>query len=306
MNKSIVKMALVIGAVIIVGLGMLLLMNSKPEIKKAVKPSEKSIVQIEEKTSQAKQQEVGSKEDNVVATIVSKEGQEIKALIVKLGDDDIYVSQEAAGKLALLGKKAVPILVNSLPENNLFLKGQITFLLGRIGDKEAVPELIKLTNDENAYIRRNAVEALGKIKDESTISVIERGLFDDDSTVRQRSAGALGQLQDSRVAGSLLNRLSDETEREVKFAVVEALGKSKNSLATPALLKELKSDAEGLAYNNDVVFALGEIGDKSALPGLNEHLKELKQFQSTDELVIFEFKQAIQATEDAIKKIQMN
>ncbi len=230
---------------------------------------------------------------------------EIEALIKKLKSEDIQTAQEAADKLVGLGKRAVPKLLEKLQDAPIDLKGQIVFLLGRIGDKEATPTLTEILKDENSYVRRNAAEALGRIKDEVAISALSTALFDDDGGVRERSAWALGELKDSRTVESLLDRISDEKEEGVKSAVVNSLGRIKDQRATPALLTELKSESNQL-YKNEVVISLGEIGDQRALADLTEYLDRIKQYKPTEPMLVFQWEHAIKIAEDAIQKIEKN
>lgn len=234
---------------------------------------------------------------------VTNEEKEIIALIEDLGSLEWSKVQEATEKLANLGKVAIPKLSEALKEASVGLKGQIVFLLGRIGDKAATPTLIETLKDESPYIRRNAAEALGKIKDEQAIFELTKALFDEDGSVRERSAWVLGELEDNRSIEDLINRMIDEKEERVKSAVVDAFAKIKDQRATLVLLKELSSKSNYL-YKNEVVFALGEIGDPRALPGLIEHLDYLKQLQPTEPMIIFLWEEAIKITEEAIQKIR--
>ena len=164
--------------------------------------------------------------------ITSLESEEkIKSLIADLGNDDFEISQEAADKLTALGKEAVPLLCQGLESADIPLKGQIVFILGRIGDKEAIPALLSAIKDENAYIRRNSAEALGKIKDEQAVFELSLTLFDKDISARQKAAWALGELNHPYGVGSLLDKIQDEKEMRVKTAIVNSLGKLKDNRA---------------------------------------------------------------------------
>lgn len=239
----------------------------------------------------------------VLTPWVTDKDKEIKALISVLESSNWNASYEAANKLTSLGKDAVSQLVGSLEGASVALKGQIVFILGRIGDKGAGPILMEALQDDNAYIRRNVAEALGKIKDERALNELAATLFDDDSGVRERSAWALGELNDPRIVGDLIDRMVDEKEERVKSAVVNALAKLKDDWATGALLTELKSQSD-LLYKNEVVTALGEIGDSRALSDLIEYIDQLKQYKPTEPVIIFQLKEAIRIAEEAIQKIE--
>ncbi len=229
--------------------------------------------------------------------------KEIDKLITELISEDFGISQKAAEDLFKLGRIAIPKLSEALKGADVGLKGQIIFLLGRIGDKKAAAVLVEMLKDENAYIRRNSAEALGKIKDEESLYQLSTTLFDDDPGVRERSSWAMGELKNALAVENLLNRLSDEKEEKVKVSVVNALGKLSDARATSMLLAELKSKS-GQLYKNEVAQALGKAGNRSALLGLQEYLNNLKQYNPTEKMIIFQWEQAIKIAEEAIEKVQ--
>ena len=242
---------------------------------------------------------------------MSEQEKEISGLIDKLNDEDTLVSQEAADKLASLGKEAVPVLIKRLKEVDTGLKGQIVFLLGRIGDKEAGPSLRETLKDENAYIRRNAAQALGKIKDTEALNDIATSLFDEDNSVRTQSAWALGETNDARAVDSLLNKMPDEKDEQVQTEMVRSLGKLKDTRATLTLVNVLKEQNDQL-YKNEVVTALGEIGDNQALEDLTAYSNKLQQEldklkeEKADPMLIFQQELAFKTAQEAIEKIKKN
>lgn len=277
--------------------------SQKKETKEiTIKPEEKEEIKIEQKLPPQELPKVVKE----VPTLPEKtaKDKDIEKLIKNLESEDWSIVQEATDKLASLGKVAVPSLLEALKEASVGLKGQIIFLLGRIGDREGTPTLLEiLRKDENAYIRTNAAEALGKIKDERAIDFISSALFDDDGRVRERSAWALGEIGDTRGVGDLLNRITYEKEENVKLAIINAFAKIKDPRATPTLITELKTQSDQL-YKNELVISLGEIADPRALPDLIEYLDALKQYQPTEPIVKFQWEQAIKIAEEAIEKIQ--
>lgn len=239
---------------------------------------------------------------NTVAT-EEKGAERIEALIKSLESKDFETRNNASSQIVSLGNQTLPSLLNALPEAPVSLKGQIIFILGRIGDKGAAPLLIEILKSKNAYIRRNAVEALGKIKDESALSALSASLFDDDGSVRQRAAWALGELDNPEGVEALLNRLADEKEERVRIAVVKALAKLKDKRATLILLEKLALPGDQL-YKNELVTALGEIGDLEAMPELTDYTNRLKGYHFTEEILIFQREQAIKIAEEAMQKIE--
>lgn len=235
----------------------------------------------------------------------TKEQNEIETLINGFADPDVKASLAAADTLAGMGAVAVPALLQRIDAAEVGEKGQIIFLLGRIGDTSAVEALIETLKEENAYIRGNAAEALGKIKDPAAVGSLLYSLGDEDIAVRERSAYALAQIGDTRTAFDLLKHFDTESEDRVKSAIIEAFGTLKAANAAARLLEELSRPADQL-FKNKIVVALGEIGDKNALGGLNSYLKPLKELKTEDPLIKFQVDEAIHIAEQAIEKIKRN
>lgn len=232
--------------------------------------------------------------------ISSSESEEkIKSLIADLESDDLQISQEAADKLTALGKEAVPLLCQGLEGSDTPLKGQIVFILGRIGDKEAIPALLSTIKDENAYIRRNSAEALGKIKDEQAVFELSLTLFDKDISARQKAAWALGELNHPYGVNSLLDKIQDEKETRVKTAIVNSLGKLKDNRAVGILLYELKTHGDQL-YKDALINSLTEIKDTRALPAIIEYTDMLKKDRPAESMLMLQWEKSINIAENAI------
>lgn len=236
--------------------------------------------------------------------ISSSESEErIKSLIADLESDDLQISQEAADKLTALGKEAVPLLCQGLEGLDTPLKGQIVFILGRIGDKEAIPALLSTIKDENAYIRRNSAEALGKISNEDAIVGLTASLNDEDTGVRERSAWALGEIKSQDATSSLMDAISYEKDDRVKIAAVSALGKIKDVRATQLLTGELGVQSDQL-YKNAVVVSLGQNEDPAAVSELVEYVSALKEVEPHDKMMLFEWQEALNIAENVIQRLR--
>lgn len=83
--------------------------------------------------------------------------------------------------------------------------------------------------------------------------------------VRVKSVMALGAIGSQEAVPALIKRL-DDGSLEVRREAVTALGKLKNPEAIPPLIRHLVDEEIELA----LIWATGNIGDKSAIPVLNE------------------------------------
>ncbi|MBP7215810.1 MAG: HEAT repeat domain-containing protein [Candidatus Omnitrophica bacterium] len=230
----------------------------------------------------------------------------VDQLIQQLGDDDIALSQQAAQQLVMRGASVVPALLEKAKEAPVFLKGQLIFVTGRIGDDSAVQGLIEFLKDDNGYIRRNVVEALGKIKDDSASLALAEMLFDDDEMVRMRSALALGALGNSLAVDALLNRMQDEQDAIVKSAIVDALGELKDPRSVALLIQIVSSPGEDFLYKEKAVVALGKIADSAAVPVLEAYLSRLTSATFKDPGYDFQRQTIVRAIEEALHTIKVN
>jgi HEAT repeat protein len=227
----------------------------------------------------------------------------IKDLILKIKNNDWKVRTEAADELVKIGKECISELIKVLQETtDIALAGKIIHTLGRIGDSQAVDILIGFLNHPNAYLRGNAAEALGKIGDIHAEEKLIAILSDPDIGVRVKTIQALGKLKSSKALQPLMSRLNKEEEM-VRFATVNTLAMLKDKRATSKLLEELESQ-NSLLYKNDIVYALGEISDEKALTTLYDYLDNLLMNEPTEKILIFEWKEAVKITEEAINKIE--
>jgi HEAT repeat protein len=135
--------------------------------------------------------------------------------------------------------------LHDLQSGNVVAINKAMYYLGEDKKKDAVPVLIKLVNNEQPKtVRLSAMKALGKI--------YTRGIAD----------ALLGLL----VKG----------EDKIQIAAVDALGKIKNKRATKPLISILSYKDSQLS----VIRALGNIGDKSAVPALEKMVNDPDKFVS--------------------------
>ncbi len=183
----------------------------------------------------------------------------------------------------IAAKKAVPHLTTLLiPADGIApaiwtVRGNAAIALGRIGDLEAIPLLVQSLKDEDSFIRASAAEALGRLKqdtdevDEIVVPLI--GLLNDtDSSVQEAAVSALIRIGSSCIPCLLksLNSLQ-LPNKEHAFTI---LGKLHAAEAVDMLIDNLSKDKK---IAGKAAWAIGEIGDKKAIEPLIERLKDSNQ-----------------------------
>ena len=135
----------------------------------------------------------------------------IDELIELLNDKDDFVVEDAVGELELRADEAVDPLIEALSTSR---KKQIRLnaatLLGAINDPKAIPVLIDTLKDNNKLVRREASTSLSRMGEPAVDPLIET-LNDDDWKVRGAAAWALGNLGDEKAIPALEKLLDDES-----------------------------------------------------------------------------------------------
>ncbi len=147
----------------------------------------------------------------------------------------------------------------------------------RYKDLRALPGLIEALRSTKREIGWQAKEILGKMNNITTSPLFIEAAKDRDVNVRQVVVSILAENSDPNTLTILLEALSD-TDVEVRLNASIGLGKIRDVLAVPRLLKVLGSDTE-VIVRSSAAKALGEIGHSSAVPKLIELLFRKKVTQ---------------------------
>lgn len=92
-------------------------------------------------------------------------GTNIESLMDMLADKDSITRQKARKSLVVLGKPAVPSLIQTLQNSKLdHLRWEAAKTLETIGDDRAIPSLVKALEDSDIDVAWLAAEALRKFK----------------------------------------------------------------------------------------------------------------------------------------------
>jgi hypothetical protein len=127
---------------------------------------------------------------------------------------------------------------------------------------------------ENITVVDNAIYFLAKEKDTRAVPML-RELINSErpKPFRLSAIQALGQIGEDSSVDTLIDVLN-ENENEIKLAAVEAIGKIKNPQAIKTLINLLENQDLRLT----VIWALGNIGDYSAVPVMTELLDDEDKF----------------------------
>jgi HEAT repeat protein len=144
-----------------------------------------------------------------------------------------------------------------------------------IGSDESAAALLPLASDKDEFVRREVAYALGLSKSRNATDTLTKLLLNDkEDGVRAAAAVALGDIGDERavvaLAGVLAPQLEKKKEKNVFVlrSAAKSLGQTKSRAGVPALVSALSNDKLDEDLRREAAYALGMIGDVSAVPAL--------------------------------------
>ena len=164
-------------------------------------------------------------------------------------------------------------LVTLLQDPSPDVRRTAALSLGKIRHPTAATGLVQALSDPDPYVREYSAWALGQIGEDVNDTAALRlagALGDDHPSVKQAAASALGKIGPRPPVLAILMQALAVGERSSRRAVVEALTQLEAKGAFPALRKAL-NDSDP-AVRQGAVAALGELGDRQALPDFRERL----------------------------------
>ena len=164
-------------------------------------------------------------------------------------------------------------LVTLLQDPSPDVRRTAALSLGKIGHSAATTALVEALSDSDSSVREYSAWALGQIGEEVNDTEAVRlagALSDEHPSVKQAAALALGKIGPRPPVIAILTQALAVGERSSRRAVVEAFTQLEAKGAFPALRKAL-TDPDP-AVRQGAVAALGELGDRRALPDFRERL----------------------------------
>ncbi len=116
-----------------------------------------------------------------------------------------YLAAKALGQIGDEAEAAVPVLLQALRDDDMFLRAGITGALIQIG-YPAVPGLTRALFDPSSAVKRAACKALGKIGSERAVPALIFSLNDRNAGVRKFAREALTRIDSPAARDALRDR----------------------------------------------------------------------------------------------------
>ncbi len=99
------------------------------------------------------------------------------------------------------------------------------------------------------------------------------------------------------------NKRSDGYSLSIQISILQTLAALKSPAAVPFLLQEFRTNND-VHYKDEIVFALGEIGDPKAVPELRAYLQDLKSRRPQDPMIRYQWETYVQRVQEALQKLK--
>jgi HEAT repeat protein len=187
----------------------------------------------------------------VAEILIKFEDKSVQPLIQVLKDsEDLLVRRVTFEALENIGKDAILTLINDLEKYNPWhMYRNIISILAEIGNRSIIQSLARFIKHQNPEVRRETIKALSKIRTPETISLLVEALGDRDEQVQKEACIGLGRMRDVSTAPILMDVLKP-----------------------PRSFKKQRHRTN--AVKTAALWALGEIGDYSAIPYCREILQK--------------------------------
>lgn len=204
-------------------------------------------------------------------------------------DDTSIVYNQAVKVIQNLGKNAIPILTSTLLDSkDSSVRMSAAILLSELKSEAAValPELVKALEDEDWEVCCWILIAISNIGSAAieAIPYVANFIHDQNGIVTQIASWTLIRIGPSVIP--VVVKALDNTNHFIRHEAARILGElgSEASLAVPVLISKIESENTGAKIS--MIEALGKIGDRQALPILEELKRENLFYNSLATLAI--------------------
>ena len=154
--------------------------------------------------------------------------------------EDRMARKTYVAALAAFGSDGAQAIEKMLKDSRWFVVRNGVAVLGVVGGASAIEHLTGSLANEHAGVRRETVRSLAKVGGENAGLLVSSMLGDSDPEVRAEAARAVSALKAERGYKQLLEILKRGDEDEVIEQVLRALGGLGDASAVPAIEKRLK------------------------------------------------------------------
>jgi HEAT repeat protein len=255
----------------------------------------------------------GRLQENIDDILVKGGSSSVRPLINALKSPNWRLKVHAHEALIKVGQPAVPALIAALEIPDPYTKSMAIDALSKIDAKSAEPMIQQKLNDPDKLVKVSAAVALYAMGKTDSADIIVDGLKDPNVDIRRIAAKAMAEIFKDPPADKMIALMKDP-DPDVRNYVIIALGKAKSESAVSMLVKEMRDDKNEqvrtsagqaleaigtpsvdslislLKSTNDMELIiraaqiLGNIGDKRAVPAMEDAYKRSKNDMTKNEI----------------------
>ena len=154
--------------------------------------------------------------------------------------EDRLARKTYVAALAAFGSAGAQAVERMLRDSSWFVVRNGVAVLGAVGEQSAIEPLTATLANEHAGVRRETVRSLARIGGENAGLLVSSMLGDSDAAVRVEAARAVAALKVERAYKQLVEILKKGDEESVVEQVIRALGALGDPSAVPAIEKRVK------------------------------------------------------------------
>ncbi len=195
-----------------------------------------------------------------------------------LRDNDEVVRASASGAVIYLPpSEAAAALVPLLSDKAEFVRQEAAYALGDVRDPSSVLALVRTIQKDTDPVRNAAIVAVGKIGDVGAVNVLTNVLGknpnEDNEFMLRSAARSLGQIAEFQRTGRMsVTTPQDYLPTKFKEQPTAAAPLTAFSSSEKVLIAVLQNSKQSDDTRREAAFALGAIGDRTAVPALRSHL----------------------------------
>ncbi|OLS14297.1 MAG: hypothetical protein RBG13Loki_2085 [Promethearchaeota archaeon CR_4] len=178
--------------------------------------------------------------------------------------------------VALIGikkmSKQFDTLISLLNDKSHIIRKFSLVSLNQIKDKRSIDYLINALNDKVFTVKRQAAKSLREIGNHQIIDIFIQMLNNNDEGLQLNAAMALAEIPDSKAVLSLIAKVKQTTNKDIKGWVIRALGQSYDPRALDPLLGLLENTDENIRAA--AALAIGRLEEKEAIPALLKRIND--------------------------------
>lgn len=196
---------------------------------------------------------------------------------------EIIRATAAYSVIFLPPNEAVQALLPNLRDKSVLVRRETAYALGEVKSANATNPLLQiLQGDKDLQVREAAAVSMGKVGDvsavEALVKILSQRQRDNEEFLRRASARSIGQIaqiiQTNQTNVRTPESFSPEINPEIQIPNYLYLNKEFPVFLTAAavLIKTLQNPREAADVKRETAFALGEIGNETAIPILRSNL----------------------------------